>query len=105
MDFPREEQFHELIQKALPATLQSLPFRVDMALLDPRPDPKDTRGIPLLVYDPSTQRLSPEPLEELLDLLPTRLIQFRVYALDHEHDAALSKAAATVLNMTASTIE
>jgi uncharacterized protein len=41
----------------------------------------------------------------LLDLLPTRLIQFRVYALDHEHDAALSKAAATVLNMTASTIE
>jgi HD superfamily phosphohydrolase len=105
MDFPREEQFHELIQKALPATLQSLPFRVDMALLDPRPDPKDTRGIPLLVYDPSTQRLSPEPLEELLDLLPTRLIQFRVYALDHEHDATLSKAAATVLNMTASTIE
>jgi uncharacterized protein len=105
MDFPREEQFHELIQEALPATLQSLPFRVDMALLDPRPDPKDTRGIPLLVYDPSTQRLSPEPLEELLDLLPTRLIQFRVYALDHEHDAALSKAAATVLNMTASTIE
>ncbi|MGZ9190387.1 MAG: hypothetical protein ACXW39_10060, partial [Nitrospira sp.] len=105
MDFPSHEQFREHIQKALPAKLQSLPFRVEMAPLDPRPDPKDTRGIPLLVYDPSTQGLSTEPLEELLDLLPTRLVQFRIYALDHEQDAALSKAAATVLNKTASSIE
>lgn len=105
MDFPSHEQFRQHIQKALPAKLQSLPFRVDMAPLDPRPDPKDTRGIPLLVYDPSTQGLSTEPLEELLDLLPTRLVQFRIYALDHEQDAALSKAAATVLNKTASSIE
>ena len=105
MEFPSHEQFREHIRKALPAKLQSLPFRVDMAPLDPRPDPKDTRGIPLLVYDPSTHNLSTEPLEELLDLLPTRLVQFRIYALDHEQDAALSKAAATVLNKTASAIE
>lgn len=105
MDFPSHEQFHQHIQKALPGKLQSLPFRVDMAPLDPRPDPKDTRGIPLLVYDPSTRSLSTEPLEELLDLLPTRLVQFRIYSLDHEHDAALSKAAATVLNKTAAGLE
>ena len=105
MDFPSHEQFRQQIQKALPANLQSLPFRVDMAPLDPRPDPKDTRGIPLLVYDPGTRGLSTEPLEEFLDLLPTRLVQFRIYALDHEQDAALSKAAATVLNKTPSSIE
>ena len=46
-----------------------------------------------------------EPLEEFLDLLPTRLVQFRLYALDHAHDAALSRAAATVLNKTPSSIE
>jgi hypothetical protein len=44
-------------------------------------------------------------LEELLDLLPTRLVQFRIYALDHEQDAALSKAAAMVLNKTTSSME
>jgi hypothetical protein len=105
MDFPSHEQFQQQIQKALPSKLRTLPFRVDMAPLDPRPDPKDTRGIPLLVYDPSTRSLSTEPLEELLDLLPTRLVQFRIYSLDHEYDAALSQAAATVLNKAAASIE
>ncbi|MGQ0810396.1 MAG: HD domain-containing protein [Nitrospiraceae bacterium] len=105
MDFPSHEQFAKQIQKELPANLQKLPFRVDMAPLDPRPDPKDTRGIPLYVYDPGTKTVSTEPLEEFLDLLPTRLVQFRIYSLDHSHDAALSRAAATVLNKTPSSIE
>ncbi len=59
-----------------------------MALLDPRPDPKDRRGNPLYVYDPGTKGISTDPLEEFLDLLPTRLVQFRVYTLDHAHDEA-----------------
>jgi hypothetical protein len=105
MDFPSHEQFQQQIQKALPAKLQALPFRVDMAPLDPRPDPKDTRGIPLLVFDPGTKGVSTEPLEEFLDLLPTRLVQFRIYALDHDQDAALSRAAATVLNKTPLSME
>jgi hypothetical protein len=76
-----------------------------MAPLDPRPDPKDQRGIPLYVYDPGTRTVSTEPLEEFLDLLPTRLVQFRIYSLDHQHDAVLSRAAATVLNKTPSSLE
>jgi HD superfamily phosphohydrolase len=105
LDFPSHQDFQKQIQKELPDRMQSLPFRVDMAPLDPRPDPKDTRGIPLYVYDPGTKSVSTEPLEEFLDLLPTRLIQFRIYALDHDHDAALSRAAATVLNQAPSSIE
>ncbi len=105
MDFPSHEQFEKQIQKELPADLRKLQFRVDMAPLDPRPDPKDTRGIPLYVYDPGTKAVSTEPLEEFLDLLPTRLVQFRIYSHDHQHDAALSRAAATVLNKTPSSIE
>jgi uncharacterized protein len=33
------------------------------------------------------------------------LIQFRVYTLDHAHDEALSRATATVLNKTPSSLE
>ena len=85
--------------------VQKIEFRVDMAPLDPRPDPKDQRGNPLYVYDPGTKGVSTEPLEEFLDLLPTSLIQFRIYSMDHQHDAILSRAAATVLNKTPSSIE
>jgi len=105
MDFPTRDQFEKQLQKELPAKLQAIPFRVDMAPLDPRPDPKDARGVPLFVYDPGTHTVSTEPLEEFLDLLPTRLIQFRIYALNHDTDAGLSRAAATVLNKTPSCIE
>lgn len=105
LDFPSAEQFQTQIRKDLPGKLHAVPFTVDMAPLDPRPDPKDVRGVPLYVYDPGTERVSAEPLEEFLDLLPTRLIQFRIYSLSHTHDAELSKAAATVLNKTPSSSE
>jgi hypothetical protein len=102
LDFPSQTHFEQLIRKELPASRQRIAFRVDMAPLDPRPDPKDLSGKPLFVFDPGTKGVSREPLEEFLDLLPTRLIQFRLYALDHEHDADLSRAAAAVLNRTPS---
>lgn len=105
MDFPSRQHFEEQIKKELPAKLKKVEFRVDMAPLDPRPDPKDQRGNPLYVYDPSTKVVSVDPLEEFLDLLPTRLVQFRVYTLDHTYDAALSRATTTVLNKTPSSLE
>ena len=51
----------ERIRAQLPSTLRDLPFRVDMALLDPRPDPKDHRAVPLYVFDPSTRVGSIDP--------------------------------------------
>ena len=105
MAIPSHTLFEELITKELPKNLKDIEFRVDMAPLDPRPDPKDQRGNPLYVYDPGTKQVSIEPLEEFLDLLPTRLVQFRIYGLDHRHDAVLSRAAATVLNKTPSSLE
>ena len=104
MDFPSRDHFEKQIQKELPAALQRMPFCVDMAPQDPRPDPKDMRGSPLYVFDPATQEVSTEPLLEFLDLLPTRLIQFRLYALNHETDRELSRAAAAVLNKAPSSI-
>lgn len=105
MAFPNHRHFEQHIIKELPTRLKRYPFRVDMALLDPRPDPKDSRGNPLYVYDPGTGQVSTELLEECLDLLPTRLVQFRIYSTDHTHDAALSQAAATVLNKRPTSLE
>lgn len=105
MAFPSHEHFAQKIAEELPKHLKGLEFRVDMALLDPRPDPKDHRGNPLYVYDPGTRQVSTEPLEEFLDLLPTRLVQFRIYSYDHGQDAVLSRAAATVLNKTPTSLE
>ncbi len=105
MAFPSHRHFQHQIAKELPKALKGLEFQVDMAPLDPRPDPKDRRGHQLYVYDPATGEVSTEPLEEFLDLLPTRLVQFRIYSPDHDHDAALSRAAATVLNKTPSSLE
>lgn len=98
MDFPSAVHFEKHVRKELPPRLAKLPFAVDMAPLDPRPDPKDTRATPLYVYDAGSKTVSTEPLEEFLDLLPTRLVQFRLYALNHDTDAELSRAAAAVLN-------
>ena len=105
MAFPSRGYFEQQIAKELPRDLKKLEFRVDMAPLDPRPDPKDRRGHPLYVYDPGTKQVLVDLLEECLDLLPTRLVQFRIFSPDHSHDAALSRAAATVLNKTASSLE
>jgi hypothetical protein len=98
MDFPSATQFEKHVRKELPPKFNKLPFAVDMAPLDPRPDPNDTRATPLFVYDAGSKTVSTEPLEEFLDLLPTRLIQFRLYALSHDTDAELSRGAAAVLN-------
>jgi hypothetical protein len=98
MDFPHRDHFETQVRKELPPKTAKIPFAVDMAPIDPRPDPKDTRATPLYVYDPGSKSVSTEPLEEFLDLLPTRLVQFRIYALNHDADAELSRAAATVLN-------
>src|SRR5207249_465748 len=55
MDFASPDIQEERIRKELPEKLSNVTFKVDMAPLDPRPDPKDTRGVPLYVYDPATQ--------------------------------------------------
>jgi hypothetical protein len=66
---------------------------------------RQTMTLLLCLNDPYKIWISTEPLEECLDLLPTRLIQFRIYSPDHHHDAALSQAAATVLNKTPTSLE
>lgn len=88
----------ERIRSGLPPALQTLSFRVDLASQDPRPlNPLMMGERQIYIYDPSTGNVSREALSEYVDALPAELIQCRVFALNHDHDALLSRLASAAL--------
>jgi HD superfamily phosphohydrolase len=81
------------VQTFLPAHLRNFPFKIDMALQDPRPlNPLKMGDRQIYVYDDSTKRVSMEPLTEILKYLPGKVAQCRIFASTHEHDAELAAA-------------
>lgn len=104
MDDPRAKKFVDAaeleaeIRRALPSALASLPFKVDVARQDPRPlNPWTEEAKKILIYDPATDRASPQPVEDLFRYIPARVAHYRIFALDHAHDDALARATQTVL--------
>ncbi len=88
------DQLAERIRQFLPKNLKNLEFRVDIASQDPRPsDPVGMGERQLYVYNPSTGDISKEGLTEFVNPFPASLSQCRIFALNHEHDTALSHAA------------
>lgn len=86
------------MRKRLPAGRKDLPFRVDMAIQDPRPiDPLRMGERQIYVFNPSTRVVSKEALTEFVDPIPATLIQCRVFALTHDHDVLLSRIAEEAL--------
>ncbi|HXG04842.1 MAG TPA: HD domain-containing protein [Candidatus Binatia bacterium] len=81
------------VRALLPARLRDIPFRIDMALQDPRPlNPLKMGDRQIYVYDAATGRVAAEPLTELLKYLPGKVAQCRIFATNHEHDAELATA-------------
>jgi hypothetical protein len=81
------------VRSFLPARLRDFPFRIDMALQDPRPlNPLKMEDRQIYVYDSATGRAAKEPLAEILKYLPGKVAQCRIFATHHEHDAALAVA-------------
>ena len=77
----------------LPARLREFPFKIDMALQDPRPlNPLKMGDRQIYVYDAATRTVSMEPLTEILKYLPGKVAQCRIFAMSHEHDAELAGA-------------
>ena len=66
MDFPSHEQFQQQIQNALPSKLQDLPFRVDMAPLDPRPTPRIRAAFPCSSMTQGQRGCRPSPWKSSL---------------------------------------
>jgi uncharacterized protein len=81
------------VRAFLPPALSDFPFKIDMALQDPRPlNPLKMGDRQIYVYDASTGRVSAEPLTEILKYLPGKVAQCRIFAANHAHDAALAAA-------------
>jgi hypothetical protein len=91
--FMRVEEVERRVRAILPSALRDFPFRIDMAQQDPRPlNPIRMEDRQIYVYDAATRTVSAEPLKELLQYLPGKVAQCRIFAASHEHDQALALA-------------
>jgi len=88
------------IRKNLPQRLKDLQFRVDMASQDPRPiNPLMMGERQIHVFDPLTRRVEKEPLKDFFDYIPARVVQCRVFTLNHDHDSVLADIVEKVLGI------
>ncbi len=104
MDEPRGKKFwsaqdlEDAIRKHLPEPLRGIQFRVDMARQDPRPlNPWTEETKKILIYDPATGKASPSAVADLFRYIPAQVAHYRIFALDHSHDAELAAATAAAL--------
>jgi HD superfamily phosphohydrolase len=94
----QDADWEKRIRAALPASTRDLIFRVDMATQDPRPESPFAMGKKqIFIFDPSTGTIEKESLAELFEFIPAKVVQFRVFALDHENDQLLAQVAEAAL--------
>jgi hypothetical protein len=90
--------YERQIRKHLSPALSTMRFKVDLATQDPRPiNPMAERDKKITVYNPVTESTSWEPLLDLYRFIPARLVHFRVFSLNHDHDKELAAASEQVL--------
>ncbi|HEX9444987.1 MAG TPA: HD domain-containing protein [Candidatus Binatia bacterium] len=86
------------IRDALPDGADDLVFRVDAATQDPRPENPFAMGKKQIhIYDPSSGNVAKESLSELFEFIPSKVVQYRVFALDHDNDRLLAEVAEAAL--------
>jgi HD superfamily phosphohydrolase len=103
--FLHSDEVEKRVKSFLPAHLRHIPFKIDMALQDPRPlNPLKMGDRQIYVFDSATGSVSEEPLTEILKYLPGKVAQCRIFAMTHEHDAALAAALKRALNEEPSSI-
>jgi hypothetical protein len=95
-----EAELVKRIRKNLPPKLKELKFCVDMASQDPRPvNPLMMGERQIYVFNPSTRRVEKEPLKDFFDYIPARVVQCRVFTLNHDHDEELAEIVEKVLGI------
>ena len=103
--FLHSDEVEKRVKGFLPAHLRDIPFKIDMALQDPRPlNPLKMGDRQIYVFDGATGSVSEEPLTEILKYLPGKVAQCRIFAMTHEHDGALAVALKRALNEEPSSI-
>src|SRR5262249_28608092 len=82
------EVVEQRVRGFLPPRLRDFPFKIDMALQDPRPlNPLKMGDRQIYVYDSATRPASVEPLTEILQHLPRQGAQSPLLAISHDVDA------------------
>ena len=88
------------IRKRLPDRIRDLEFCVDMASQDPRPiNPLMMGERQIHVFNPTTRKVEKEPLRDFFDYIPARVVQCRVFTLNHDHDLLFSDIVEQVLGI------
>ncbi len=97
--FAGAADYEARIRSLLPASLKKNVFRVDLATQDPRPlNPMAEKEKGVNIFEPATGAISIEPLRDIYRFIPARIVQLRVFSLDHEHDDLLARAAERALD-------
>jgi uncharacterized protein len=94
----QDTDWEKRIRSALPPAMRDLVFRIDMATQDPRPENPFAMGKKqIYIFEPSSGDIATESLAELFEFIPSKVVQFRVFALDHDHDQLLAEVAECTL--------
>jgi HD superfamily phosphohydrolase len=97
--FSRAEDYEGRIRSCLPRALKNKAFRVDLATQDPRPiNPMAETDKRVNIFNPAMGTTSREPLREIYRFIPARIVHFRVFSLNHDHDDLLARAAERTLD-------
>lgn len=97
--FSQARDYEVKIRESLPVKLKGISFKVDLATQDPRPlNPMAEPGKRVNIFNPVTGITSPEALVEIYRFIPARVMHFRVFALSHDYDEDLSRAAENALS-------
>lgn len=92
------ELIERRVREQLPAKLRELDLQVDVARHYHRPGTAGPAGGQNFLYDDASERTRALEDHELFSRLPMSFSICRVYALDHQHDAALASALAHVFH-------
>jgi hypothetical protein len=97
--FAHASDYERRLRGFLPEKLKGISFRVDLATQDPRPiNPMAETEKRVNIFNPTTGTTSPEPLKDIYRFIPARVVHLRVFALSHDNDAEISKAAEKMLS-------
>ncbi|MHB8828572.1 MAG: HD domain-containing protein [Syntrophales bacterium] len=97
--FAGAADYEARIRSFLPSSLKKKIFRVDLATQDPRPlNPMAETEKRVNIFEPATGAISMEPLRDIYRFIPARIVQLRVFSLDHEHDDLIARAAERALD-------
>jgi hypothetical protein len=89
------DQLVARIRGALPLAWHDTPFQLDAATQDPRNINLLAVGdSPVSIYDPTTGEVHAELLEEILEYIPVKVVQYRLYTTNHASDQPLANACA-----------